>query len=108
VSEHRIGPEDAGRTVEVAAGDRVRLALPETGGTGYTWEVEALPDGGRLVEEHYEHAAGSGIGGASLHVFVFEPGAGGPLRLRQLRPWLGEAGVVERYEVELRVTEPGR
>jgi predicted secreted protein len=107
VSEHSIGSQDAGRTVEVAAGDRVRLALPETGGTGYTWQVEALPEGGRVVEEHYEHSPGGGIGAASLHVFVVEPGAGGPLRMRQLQPWLGEAGVVERYEVEL-VTEPAR
>lgn len=105
MSEHRLGPQDAGRTVQVAAGAVVVVALPETAGTGYTWEVEALPEGGRVADERYEHEPEAGIGGASLHVFEIEPGAGGPLRLRHLRPWLGDAGVLERYEAEVRVSE---
>jgi predicted secreted protein len=110
VSEHRLGTRDAGRTIDVAAGDRLLVALPETAGTGYTWEVEALPSGGRVVDERYEHAA-AGIGGAAEHVFEIEPGGGGTLRLRHWRPWLGDAGVQERYEIALRVTgapAPGR
>jgi predicted secreted protein len=99
VSEHRLGPEDAGRTLELAAGDRLVLALPEIAGTGYTWEVEELPAGSRVIEERYEQPAETGIGGGSHHVFVLEPAAGGTLRLRHGQPWRGEAGVVERYEV---------
>jgi len=104
VSERRLEPGDAGRTVEAAAGVPLVVALPETAGTGYTWQVETLPEGGRLIAEHYEHEPEAGIGGASLHVFEIEPGAGGPLRLVHLRPWLGDAGVLERYEVDVRVT----
>lgn len=97
--ESRIGPEHAGRTVEVAAGDRLLVALPEIAGTGYTWEVEELPPGARVVEERYEQSAEGGIGGASTHVFVVETSQGGGLSLRHGRPWEGEQGVLERYEI---------
>jgi predicted secreted protein len=97
--DHHLGPDDAGRTVEVAAGDRLVLSLPETAGTGYTWEVEALPPGAEVVEERYEQV-GPGVGGSSLHVFVLSaPGETGELRLRYLRPWRGEDSVTERYEL---------
>ena len=103
MSEHRLGPEHAGRTVDVAAGDRVVVSVPEIAGTGYTWQVEALPPGARVVDEHYEHPSEGGIGGTARHVFVVDPGAGGTLRLRHLQPWMGEAGVLEDYEVTVRV-----
>jgi predicted secreted protein len=102
LSELRLGPQDAGRTVEVAAGDRLVVALPEIAGTGYTWAVEALPPGGRVLEERYEHAAGTGIGGASQHVFVIDPGGGGSVGLRQSRP--GTADARERFEAAVTVS----
>src|SRR4029079_15648048 len=77
MSEARLGPEDAGRTVTVAAGDPVVLALPETPGTGYTWEVEEIPPGARVLEERYERPADAGIGAQSQHVFVVAAGCGG-------------------------------
>ena len=101
MTEHHLGPADAGRTVDVTAGDHVVVALAEIGGTGYTWQVEELPPGARLVDERYEHA-GPGIGATAQHVFVIEPGDGGALRLRQTRPWLGDEGVIDRYAVSLR------
>jgi predicted secreted protein len=99
VSERRVGPEAAGRTVQVAAGDRLLVALPEIPGTGYTWQAEELPPGAAVLDERYEQPPDAGIGATALHVFVIDPGEGGPLRLRQGPPWLGEEGVVERFEV---------
>jgi predicted secreted protein len=99
VTERRIGPKDAGRTVELAAGDRLVLALPENAGTGYTWEIEELPPSARVVEERFEPPANAGIGGASEHLFVLEAPQGGSFRLRHWRSWEGEQGVLERYEV---------
>ncbi|MBW3608380.1 MAG: protease inhibitor I42 family protein [Actinobacteria bacterium] len=102
MSDCRIGPQDAGRDIEVAAGDRLLVVLPENAGTGYTWEVENVPPGARVIEEYYEHGEGTGIGGASTHVFVLQPPAEqGALRLRHGQPWMGEAGISERYEVTL-------
>ena len=99
MSEVRLGPEHAGRTITVAAGDRVVLALPETAGTGYTWQVESLPTDARVLEERYEQPEGAGIGGQSQHVLVLDVASGGPVRLRHGRPWLGEEGILDRYEV---------
>ena len=104
MSEHRLDPADAGRTVSVAAGDRVVVALPEIGGTGYTWQVESLPPGASVLDERYEQPPGDGIGGTAQHVFVIEPGDGGELRLRQLRPWEGDAGVIERFAANVSVS----
>jgi predicted secreted protein len=100
VTEQRLGPQDAGRTIEVAAGDRLVVALPAKSGSGYVWQVEELPKGAEVLDEHYERAA-TGIGGANTQVFVLTPGEGGTLRLRHTRPWLGENGVLERYEVTI-------
>ncbi len=95
----RLGPEDAGRTVTVAAGDHLVLAVPENPGTGYTWQMEELPAGASVLEEHYEQPGDAGIGAQTRHVFVLDPGAGGVVRLRHGRPWLGDEGVGDRYAV---------
>lgn len=99
MNEHRLGPADAGATVELAAGDRLVVALPEIPGSGYTWTVEDLPAGGRVIEERYEQRPGTGVGGESRHVFVLEPKSAGTLRLRHGQPWRSEEGVIDRYEV---------
>jgi predicted secreted protein len=105
VTDHRLGPQDAGRTIEVAAGDRLVVALPASSGAGYVWEVEELPEGAEVLDERYERAA-PGIGGANTQVFVLTAGDGGTLRLRHTRPWLGEDGVLERYEVTIAPASP--
>lgn len=101
MSERSLGSGDAGRTVQVAAGDRLVVALPEIPGTGYTWQAEELPPGAAVLEERYDQAPDAGIGASALHVFVIDPGDGGRLRLRQGPPWMGEEGVVERFEVSV-------
>jgi inhibitor of cysteine peptidase len=102
VADHQLGPQDAGRTVAVAPGDRVLLSLPENASTGYTWQVEELPPGARVIEERYELPAGGRIGSPSHHVFVLEPPTEqGTLRLHHSRPWEREEGAIERYEVTL-------
>jgi predicted secreted protein len=100
VTEHRLGPQDAGRTVEVTAGDRLVVVLPTSSGAGYVWDVEELPEGAEVLDEQYEPAA-TAIGGANTQVFVLTAGEGGTLRLRHSRPWLGTDGVLERYEVTI-------
>jgi predicted secreted protein len=100
VSGPRVAKEDAGRELALPAGGRFEVALPDLPGAGYTWEIEELPEGARVTEEHYE-PRGEGIGGETLHVFEIEAPAAGTLRLRQAQPWLGEAGVRDRYEIKL-------
>jgi predicted secreted protein len=100
VSGPRLGKEHAGRELELPAGGRFEIALADLPGAGYTWEVEELPDGARVTNERYE-SRGEGVGGETLHVFEIEGAVAGTLRLRQLQPWQGEAGVRDHYEVKL-------
>jgi predicted secreted protein len=97
VPDHELGPEDAGRTIDVAAGDRLVLSLPEIAGTGYTWQIEELPPGAEVVEERFDQVD-PGAGGGSRHVFVIAD-ARGAVRLHYLRPWAGERTITQRYEV---------
>ncbi len=97
--EVRLGPEDAGRAVEVRAGDQLVIALPETASSGYRWSVEEMPPGARVIEDRYERADKAPIGSASLHVMVIEGATAGTLRLQLSRPWQAEEGVVERFEL---------
>lgn len=106
MTEHHLGPEDAGRTVTVAAGDRLVLSLPENASTGYTWQVDELPPGARVLEERFELPAGGAIGSSSRHVFVLEPSGEGTLRLRHARPWQPDQSVLDRYEVTLAAAPP--
>lgn len=103
MSDIALGLQDAGRTVTVAAGDPLVVELPEIPGTGYTWQVEALPDGARLVDERFDQPS-AGIGGQTRHVFVIDPGAGGAVRLRQGRPWEGDEGVSDAFEATVVVS----
>jgi predicted secreted protein len=98
--ELRLGTDDAGRTIEVAAGDRLELRLPEIAGTGYTWTVDDLPPGAQVVEERYDHRPAGAIGGSAEHVFVISaPEAPGEVKLRHARPWEGAGGELERFAV---------
>ena len=97
--EVRLGPRDAGRTVAVAAGDRLVIALPETASSGYRWTVEELPRGARIVEDRYEHPSGAPLGSASLHLLVLEGAYAGVVRLRQSRS--GRREDDDRFEVSV-------
>jgi inhibitor of cysteine peptidase len=102
VADRLLGAGDAGRSLELAPGDRLVVALPETPGSGYVWEVEELPAGGTVVEDRRDAAEGAGIGGATTRVFVLDAPGPGRVALRRLRPWEGDGGVAERFEVEVR------
>ena len=102
MTEHRLGRDDAGRTVEVAAGDRLVVTVPESAGTGYTWSVTSLPPGASVLEERYDLSQTTGIGGQSQHVFVLSaPSGAGTVELRHARPWEGEAGTLERLAFDV-------
>lgn len=70
-----------GRSVQVAPGDVLRVALEEAPTSGHRWRVEE--DGApvcRLAGDERE-GAGPGLGGAGLRRFAFEVVARGSARL---------------------------
>jgi inhibitor of cysteine peptidase len=81
-----LGPDDAGREVTVATGDRLVLRLPENPTTGYLWTWE---DTGALEVTRDETEAGTapGAGGTRvLEVTAVEPGRAA-LELTSRRAW---------------------
>ena len=97
---------DDGRALDVAVGETVRIALPENASTGHRWAVD---DYDRVVLESLDGEAryptGS-LGSAGEVVFSFRARARGTsaIRLKALRSWEGDASIVARFAVMVRVT----
>jgi len=87
--EHVLSATDDGRHLPARRGDVVVVRLPESGGTGFLWELVA-PAGVALLESEPEPAPpGSGIGATGLRRFVVGVDAEGTheLRARLRQPW---------------------
>jgi predicted secreted protein len=83
--------QDCGRERDVAAGEMIRLVLPEPGGTGYLWEPRH-PDPARLqLLESTTARRGEKqlLGGTHDRIFLFRATAPGKVRLtlELRRPW---------------------
>jgi inhibitor of cysteine peptidase len=92
-----------GGSLNAHVGDELVLHLPEAPTTGFRWKVEDTPSILRL--EHDSFDAASGVGGRGTRRFQFRATAAGDARLalKQWREFEGEASVVERFHVTLRV-----
>ena len=110
MAELRLGPADNGRTIEVAVGTRVVLAVPETPSTGYGWATQ--PGSSDVVEleaDAFEPPVALQPGAGGMHGFRFRARASGHAKLRLVlrRPWAPQ-DIVERYEVTLQVMDGAR
>jgi len=103
-----LGPADDGRTVEVRAGERIVVELPENATTGYRWEVDLSGLGAMSYAGGGSEGPATARptpGAASTRRLEFEargPGEG-EIRLRRVRPWEGERSARESYSVTVRV-----
>ena len=82
-----------GQTLRLHPGDRLRLALPSNGTTGFTWTVKAMPPHLRLLANRVEAPVVPPglVGAAGRQILMIEarrPGSG-VLRLRYRQPWKG-------------------
>jgi len=65
--------------VSLDVGDRLDVELESNPTTGFSWELDPLPDGLQLVSSDFDEPAGSLVGAAGTQVFVFDvvgPGNG--------------------------------
>ena len=84
-----LGEKDAGRVVEVGAGQQFTVRLPSNATTGFRWEVADAGAVTQVGESVYEAPQEPGIVGAGgTEVFTFKTGTSGPaeLKLEYRRP----------------------
>lgn len=108
---------DNGRLLNLRQGEKLRVVLADTAGTGYSWEIEhydpklLAPEGQRSEQEPQPAAAPNGqpvprvVGGPMRVSFQFRVvGKGkGELRLRHWRTWEGPGSIDRRFKLALRV-----
>lgn len=99
-----IGEDEAGKTVTLAAGDRLVVSLPANPGTGYSWEIQPAPDETilKLVDEPQFSAQDTNkVGAPGLLSFSFDALSPGETSLNLVYHRAWETGVppLETYEV---------
>jgi predicted secreted protein len=98
-----LGQSDNGRRLDVGVDDRLVVRLPETGGTGYVWQVASLSGPARLVSDSPEPASVPAPGASGSHRWEIAFDGSGPVALRAVhrRPWEPEANAVDEYRLDL-------
>ena len=89
-----LGEKDAGRVVEVGAGQQFTVRLPSNATTGFRWVVVDPGPVTQVGESVYKAPQGPGVVGAGgTETFTFKTGSvgSGELKLEYRRPW--EKGV---------------
>ena len=69
---------DNGRTVELRAGDTIRLSLPENAGGGYRWDIDRVEDELVTASGPHLHYPSGAVGSAALSGWISrqrKPGA---------------------------------
>jgi inhibitor of cysteine peptidase len=99
-----LSEADNGRRIQVGAGERVVVRLPENATTGYVWQVASLTGPARLVADRAEPgAAAPGAGGVRCLELAFDSSGAVTLRAVQRRPWEPDTSVVSEYRLDLSV-----
>ena len=96
---------DHERTVELRAGDTLRISLPENAATGYRWAVDRVD--GELIKaaESQPHYSGDAVGSGGLMTFTFEAkkAGSGEIALKNWRDFEGDASVQKRFRLRLHI-----
>jgi len=101
----QMSGRDNGRTIDVRAGQSIRIVLPENATTGYRWAidhcdqavVELVSTGSRYLERAI------GAGGEAEFVFEARNPGSGEISLKQWRHWEGDQSILERFHLLLNV-----
>jgi predicted secreted protein len=101
-----VTQEQAGRELTLKKGDILQIELPGTGGTGYSWSVEAA--GGpylKLMSQDTKLVGGPRPGSPVMQIWRFKaerPGAA-EIKMAYYRPWEGKEKAVEHFHLKLRI-----
>ena len=106
--EVTLTEDDAGSALLVANGGEIIVRLQSNITTGYEWEVAAVDsDLLQFLGSTYEAPQNGIVGQAGIQELRFRALAEGetPLELKYWRPWEGEAGIANRFEVQIDIIE---
>jgi hypothetical protein len=83
-----LGYGDDGREITVSVADAILLRLPESGSSGYGWDV-TLSGAARVADDRVEPPTGPMAGAALMRRLAIALDAPGPVALRAVRrsPW---------------------
>jgi len=88
-----VSEADDGREIEVAVGETLELALPETSGTGFRWTLTSRTESILTLEKEYSADAVTAPGSGRMRCWRFRAIAPGKamLELGYARPWEKQA-----------------
>jgi len=96
---------DAGKTVDVAAGDIIEIRLPESATTGYQWKLEAISTPVCEIMTDEGQGPSKVIPGApGTHTWRLKVARAGECRIEIVyrRGWQTDAPPARTFELELR------
>ena len=98
---------DNGKSVEARPGDLIIIRLPENPTTGFRWTVDKVdPLYVEAQGSSFSAARDAAVGGGGERTFSFKvkgEGGTGNIGLKLWREWEGDASVIERYRVAVKV-----
>jgi inhibitor of cysteine peptidase len=94
---------DNERTIDIAAGDTVRITLPENATTGYRWAIDHVDSEVIETVGSEPHYAGDAVGAGGDVTFTFKSrkSGSGEIVLKYWRHFEGDASVRKRFRVRL-------
>jgi inhibitor of cysteine peptidase len=106
VSNVTLTEADKGKTIDVNQSAEVLFHLKENPTTGYRWAIDhnddtLLP----LRSSSFSSTADAPVGAGGTRIFTFTAKQPGTvhLQLKLWRQWQGNASIIERYDVTIRV-----
>jgi inhibitor of cysteine peptidase len=108
VSE-QVTQADHGKTFEIQTGDELTVQLSENPTTGYRWGIDQAGEP-VLALQHDDFSLPQepliGQGGQRVLTWVAQQPGQTQIRLKLWREWAGDASTVERFQIEIVVTDP--
>ncbi len=97
---------EAGKTIELAAGDTVEIRLSENATTGYRWTLRSIDTLICEVVMEERHGAATTVPGASgSHVWQLKAIQAGvcEIEIAYGRPWQADESPARTFKIKLRV-----
>jgi predicted secreted protein len=101
-----VTKEQDGREIALKVGNILQIELPGTGGTGYSWAVEAAcAPYLKLLDQTTRQLKKGRLGGPVMQIWRFQaekPGAG-EIKMAYFRPWEGVGKAVDHFRLKLHI-----